>query len=158
MCHVATLLPKPVVANSVLTKSAPSLELLVLPDEVVVLAEQRAQLLDLLLPLPELLQEVAVALRQPHQLLVEIFYGVLHLGGVLWQRRATRQPRLHLRHVADCTESLPMKGNLKMIVQQDLGMASLFLGYFLLKKTDIYQMEIIVTTLKSFELHVHVCE
>ena len=37
MCHVATLLPDPVVATSVLTKSAPSLELLVLPDEVVVL-------------------------------------------------------------------------------------------------------------------------
>ena len=76
MCHVVTLLlPDPVIATSVLTKSAPSLELLVLPDEVVVLAEQRAQLLDLLLPLPELLQEVAVALRQPHQLLVEIFDG-----------------------------------------------------------------------------------
>ena len=73
------------------------------------LCEERAELLDLLLPLPELLQEVAVALGQPHQLLVQVLDRLLHLRGVL--RGAARQRGLHrhLRHVADRSESLPMK-------------------------------------------------
>ena len=88
------------------------LEPLVLPDEVVVLIEERAELLDLLLPLVQLLQKFAVALCQPQHPLVEIFYGVLHLSGVLW--------KLHrnLGHVPDRPETLETEKSVGLTVTE----------------------------------------